>query len=90
MANGNLKKEERYYTIFLMKYSIHTAFRRGGKKTAYRALEVDKAVPLLKDPPMGRLTHPVRYENSKQYVAQKACLHRFRIKRLSLSKPSQF
>lgn len=40
----------------------HTALRKKKKQktSTYRALEVDMAVPLLRDPLMGQLTHPVR------------------------------
>lgn len=82
MANGHIFKK-RYYTICLMKYSIQM-YRYVEKKTAYRALEVDKAVPLLRDPLMGRLTHPARHEDSKQYLRQEA-----RLRDYSCQKPSQ-
>lgn len=39
---------------------------------------------------MGRLIHPVRDQNSKQYLRPKACLHHHKIKRLLLSKSNQY
>lgn len=56
---------------------------RKKKRAAYRGLEVDKGVPLLRDLLMGQPTHPVRHQISK-YLTKKLRLHHFKIKRLFL------
>lgn len=81
------KKEVLQHFSDAILYS-YTVFRN--QKKVYRAPEVDKADPLLKDPLMGRLIHPVRDQNSKQYLRPKACLHHHKIKRLLLSKSNQY
>lgn len=56
---------------------------RKKKRAAYRGLEVDKGVPLLRDLLMGQPTHPVRHQISK-YLTKKLRLHHLKIKRLFL------
>ena len=52
---------------------LHTVFKK--KKKSYRGLEVDKAVPLLKDPLMGQLTHPEpNIKTANNILREKACL----------------